>query len=92
MGRTSAQGRRNAVRGARTALGLTQADLAAAAGTTRQTVIAVEAGDYAPSVYLALALASQLGRSVEELFGYGATAGVAAGDAGAASRNEESNR
>lgn len=69
MGRTSARGRRNAVRAARTALGLTQADLAGAVGVTRQTVVAVEAGDYAPSVYLALAVAERLGRSVEELFG-----------------------
>ena len=36
---------------------------------TRQTVVAVEAGDYAPSVYLALAIAQRLGRSVEDLFG-----------------------
>jgi len=92
MGRRSAQGRSNAVRGARTAMGLTQADLAAAAGVTRQTVVAVEAGDYAPSVYLALALAERLGRSVEDLFGHGAAAGVAAGSAGDASRSEESTR
>ncbi len=92
MGRRSAQGRSNAVRGARTALDLTQAELAAAAGVTRQTVVAVEAGDYAPSVYLALALADRLGRSVEELFGHGTTAGVAAGGAGTASGDEESDR
>ena len=36
---------------------MTQAELADAAGVTRQTVVAVEAGDYAPSVYLALAIA-----------------------------------
>jgi putative transcriptional regulator len=36
---------------------------------TRQTVVAVEAGDYAPSVYLALAIAERLGGSVEDLFG-----------------------
>ena len=36
---------------------------------TRQTVVAVEAGDYAPSVYLALAIAQRLGSSVEDLFG-----------------------
>lgn len=36
---------------------------------TRQTVVAVEAGDYAPSVYLALAIAESLGSTVEELFG-----------------------
>jgi putative transcriptional regulator len=69
MGRTSARGRRNAVRVARTALGMTQADLAREVGVTRQTVIAVEAGDYAPSVYLALAIAGHLGGTVEQLFG-----------------------
>ena len=74
MGRTSAKGRSNGVRVARTARGLTQADLAAAVGVTRQTVVAVEAGDYAPSVYLALALAGHLGGTVEELFAPGAGA------------------
>ncbi len=68
MGRASARGRRNGVRAARTALGLTQAGLAEAVGVTRQTVVALEAGDYAPSVYLALALAAELGSSVEALF------------------------
>jgi putative transcriptional regulator len=29
----------------------------------------VEAGDYAPSVYLALAIAARLDRTVEQLFG-----------------------
>lgn len=69
MGRTSAQGRSNRVRGERLAAGLTQAEVAAAAGVTRQTVVAVEAGDYAPSVYLALAIAAQLDTTVEALFG-----------------------
>ena len=68
MGRTPAQGRSNQVRAARTAAGLTQAQLAEAAGVSRQTVVAVEAGDYAPSVYLALALARHLGSTVEALF------------------------
>jgi putative transcriptional regulator len=68
MGRTSAQGRSNRVRAERTAAGLTQAQLAGAVGVTRQTVVAVEAGDYAPSVYLALALATHLGTTVEALF------------------------
>ena len=36
---------------------------------TRQTVVSVEAGDYAPSVYLALAIAGRLGTTVERLFG-----------------------
>lgn len=68
MGRTSAQGRLNAVRAARQAAGLTQAELAAEVGVSRQTVVAVEAGDYAPSVYLALAVAARLGSTVEALF------------------------
>lgn len=69
MGRSSAQGRRNGVRAARRAADLTQAELAEAAGVSRQTIVAVEAGDYAPSVYLALALADRLGSTVEALFG-----------------------
>ncbi len=48
---------------------LTQAGLADATGVTRQTIVAVEAGDYAPSVYLALALGERLGTTVEDLFG-----------------------
>ncbi|MFI5066110.1 MAG: helix-turn-helix domain-containing protein, partial [Streptosporangiales bacterium] len=56
MGRTSAAGRRNGVRRARILTDLTQAQLAAAVAVTRQTIVAVEAGDYAPSVYLALAI------------------------------------
>ena len=68
VGRTSAQGRSNAVRAASTAAGLTQAELAELAGVSRQTVVAVEAGDYAPSVFLALSLARHLGSTVEALF------------------------
>jgi len=84
VGRTSAKGRSNGVREARTALGITQADLAGAAGVTRQTVVAVEAGDYAPSVYLALALSARLGRTVEELFGGPPAAGAETAGAGRA--------
>jgi putative transcriptional regulator len=69
MGRTSATGRSNTVRRARLLAELTQAELADSAGVTRQTIVAVEAGDYAPSVYLALAIADRLHSSVEELFG-----------------------
>jgi len=68
MGRTSAQGRVNSVRAARQLARLTQAELAAAVGVSRQTVVAVEAGDYAPSVYLALSLAARLATTVEALF------------------------
>ena len=69
VGRTSAAGRRNGVRRARLLAELTQAQLAEAVGVTRQTVVAIEAGDYAPSVYLALAICDRLGVTVEALFG-----------------------
>ena len=57
------------MRAARTGLAITQAELARDVGVTRQTVVSVEAGDYAPSVYLALAIAGRLGTTVERLFG-----------------------
>jgi len=47
---------------------LTQEDLARKVGVTRQTVLAIEKGNYAPSVLLALRLAMALGCSVEEIF------------------------
>ncbi|HLH65761.1 MAG TPA: helix-turn-helix domain-containing protein [Solirubrobacteraceae bacterium] len=53
----------------RTASGLTQAQLAARAGVSRQLVAAVESGRNVPAVDAALALAVALGCTVEELFG-----------------------
>ncbi len=58
----------NPVRARRRALRTTQAELAAAVGVSRQTVVSVEKGDYAPSVYLALRVARALESTVEELF------------------------
>ena len=49
--------------------GLTQAELAARAGVSRQLVAAVEAGRNTPAVDAALGLARALGTSVEALFG-----------------------
>ena len=68
MVKTTAQGQANTVRQCRVLSGLTQAQLADAIGVSRQTVVAIEAGDYAPSVYLALRLAQVLDASVETLF------------------------
>ena len=68
MGRTSATGQRNDVRAARRATNLTQAELAEQVGVSRQTIVAIENGGYAPSVYLALALSDVLGMTVESLF------------------------
>ncbi len=47
---------------------LTQEELAVAVNVTRQTIIAIEKGNYAPSVLLALRLAKILKASVEDLF------------------------
>ena len=58
----------NSVRVKRTKLGITQEDLAGLVGVTRQTIIAIERGNYSPSVLLALRLAQHLRCSVEGLF------------------------
>jgi putative transcriptional regulator len=47
---------------------LSQQDVAAMVGVSRQTIVAIEKGDYSPSVKLALQLARKLGVTVEELF------------------------
>lgn len=47
---------------------LTQEALARAAGVTRQTIIALEAGRYAPSLELAMRLALVFRRPVDDLF------------------------
>jgi len=60
--------RDNTVRRHRTLAELTQAQLAEQVGVSRQTIVAIESGGYAPSVYLALALADCLDTSVEALF------------------------
>ncbi len=60
--------RQNGVRRARRAAELTQAQLAKQVGVSRQTIISIEGGDYAPSVYLALGIAQALNHTVEELF------------------------
>jgi putative transcriptional regulator len=59
---------RNDVRQLRTARGLSQADFGAALGVSRQTVNAIEADRYSPSLPLAMAIARFFGRAVEEIF------------------------
>jgi molybdate-binding protein/DNA-binding XRE family transcriptional regulator len=58
----------NSLKATRTRLGLSQQDLAQAAGVTRQTVGGIEVGMYAPSATVALRLARALGCRVEDLF------------------------
>lgn len=47
---------------------ITQEELAGATGVTRQTIIAIEKGNYTPSVFLALKLAKFFDTTVEKLF------------------------
>jgi DNA-binding XRE family transcriptional regulator len=49
-------------------LGMSQQDVAAIAGVSRQTIGGVESGQYAPSTTVALRLAKALGCQVEDLF------------------------
>lgn len=58
----------NRLREARVALDLTQAELAERIGVSRKTINTVENGVFIPSTVLALRLAQELGRTVEELF------------------------
>ena len=48
--------------------GLSQAQLAALLGVTRQTVISVEKGRYDPSLPLAFAFARVFGTTIEDIF------------------------
>lgn len=58
----------NSVFELRSKKGSTQEDLAKAVGVTRQTVIAIEKGNYVPSVLLALRIARFFGKRVEDVF------------------------
>lgn len=49
---------------------MTQQELAEKAGASRQTIIAVEAGKYSPSLDLAFRIAHAFGVKLEEVFEY----------------------
>lgn len=50
--------------------GMTQADLAAKLGVTRQTVIAIEQGRYSPTLELAFQIARIFRQPLDEVFQY----------------------
>lgn len=56
------------VKAARAMLDMTQKDLAEAVGVTRQTMNAIEKGDYNPTIKLCIAICRVLGKSLDELF------------------------
>jgi putative transcriptional regulator len=49
---------------------MTQQELAERVGVTRQTIIALEAGKYVPSLLLAFHLAAAFGVRIEDVFQY----------------------
>lgn len=60
----------NSIRTLRSETGMTQADLAAAVGVTRQTIIAIERGKYSPSLEVAFLIARSLGHPIDTVFSY----------------------
>jgi putative transcriptional regulator len=49
---------------------MTQQELAEKAGVSRQTIIAIEAGKYSPSLELAFRIADAFGAKIGEVFDY----------------------
>ena len=56
------------IKAARAALDMTQKDLADAVGVSRQTMNAIEKGDYNPTVKLCSKSCNVLNKSLDELF------------------------
>ncbi|HOQ10280.1 MAG TPA: helix-turn-helix transcriptional regulator [Syntrophomonadaceae bacterium] len=59
---------RNRLREMREKYGLTQEEVAAHAGVSRQTIISLEKGKYNPSITLAYRLSKLFNMTIEELF------------------------
>lgn len=59
---------RNDIKRLRKEAGLRQEDLAKKLGVSRQTIIAIENNKYNPTLELAMRLALQLDKNVEEIF------------------------
>lgn len=56
------------LKSARAAMDWSQQQLADAVGVSRQTVNAIEKGDYNPTIKLCLAICHALGKTLDELF------------------------
>jgi putative transcriptional regulator len=56
------------LKSARAAMDLSQQQLADEVKVSRQTINAIEKGDYNPSIKLCLAICHTLGRTLDELF------------------------
>ena len=58
----------NRIRERRKELGLSQKELAQKCGVSRQTINAIEKGDYNPTINLCLKICHALGKTLDELF------------------------
>lgn len=56
------------LKSARAALDLSQQDLAEKVGVSRQTINAIEKGDYNPTIRLCIDICRVLGKTLDELF------------------------
>lgn len=56
------------MKAARAAMDISQQELAERAGVSRQTVSAIEKGDYNPTINLCIAICKILGKTLDELF------------------------
>lgn len=56
------------LKSARAAKDLSQQDLATLVGVSRQTISAIEKGDYNPTINLCVAICKALDRTLDELF------------------------
>ena len=56
------------LKSARAALDMSQQQLADAVGVSRQTINAIEKGDYTPTIKLCLAICKTLDKTLDELF------------------------
>lgn len=56
------------LKAARAALDMSQQTLADAVGVSRQTINAIEKGDYNPTIHLCCAICRTLGKTLDELF------------------------
>jgi putative transcriptional regulator len=56
------------LKAARAGMDLSQEELAKAVGVSRQTISAIEKGDYNPTINLCIAICKALGKTLDELF------------------------
>ncbi len=56
------------LKSARVQKGMTQTDLANAVEVSRQTIVAIESGDYNPTINLCIKICKVLGKTLDELF------------------------